>query len=191
MIELRAVSAAENLIRLSSVELFLCRKQYSSSLVSSKAAFSSSSYLSPANILEVHWNMFDGESGIREYLWAIGTVEGGQQLLAYTSTGLANRAEYSGPEPAHGSDIYVTILGTNVAGLTAKLQLPPIKVDYTPPSVSVRLLNRLLHGNTGQQYVTRNTVDVSWNETRDSESGIDYCEWGIGKNVQYRSFRSL
>ena len=37
--------------------------------------------------LHARWEVGDGESGVREYLWAVGTVERGEQLQPYTSTG--------------------------------------------------------------------------------------------------------
>lgn len=37
--------------------------------------------------LHARWELGDEESGVREYLWAVGTVERGEQLQPYTSTG--------------------------------------------------------------------------------------------------------
>ena len=67
------------------------------------------------------WRFRDPESGITEYLWAIGTAPYGQDIQAYESVGTATEATNASLAGIleHNTTYYVTVMATNGAGLSA------------------------------------------------------------------------
>ena len=135
------------------------------------SGFYGSLYYSNSAPLDFHWSMTDLESFLRNYQWSAGTVVGGQQLVSFTSTGTASAVRHHHLTVQHGTKFYISILGTNSAGLSTIIHSPEITADFTAPKLELRLS---IDGVT-------NTVSLDWLGTHDDESGIDFCEWGIGK----------
>lgn len=125
------------------------------------------------------WNIDDPESGIREYLWAIGTVPGGEQLQRYTSTGNAGYGLSGQLEVTHGSSVYVSVLAWNHAGLERVVYSEAFVVDFTPPVLGE---GGVLDGMAGVDvdYLASAIVPADWSAITDSESGIAECRWAIG-----------
>ena len=139
-----------------------------------------SSYLSAASTkLYVDWYITDNESGIAEYLWAIGTSQGGEQLMKYTST--ANQPWGVSPvlHLQHNSSLFVSVLAWNHAGLETLVHSKEYIVDLTPPSLvgSLRNTQRELE----LHYQLAGALSVDWRDIVDYESNISYCLWAIGE----------
>jgi hypothetical protein len=78
-------------------------------------------------------NFSDPESGIANYDWAIGTTEGGEEVLAFEPMNLQTMAVASTtPGPTPGVTYYVTVRATNGVGLRTQstsvfsLPAPPV-----------------------------------------------------------------
>ncbi|XP_070570802.1 uncharacterized protein [Ptychodera flava] len=127
------------------------------------------------NSIHASWNMADLESPITEYMWAIGTVEGGTQLQAFTSVGSKSHGQNDDLHLSSGSSVHVTVVGKNAAGLRTVTYSDPILVDLTPPQLCC--IKDGKHEDV--QYQSNGDVTVSW-QVEDEESGVDYCEWAIG-----------
>ena len=129
--------------------------------------------------LQADWLIADPESGVQEFMWAVGTVRGGQQKQRYRSTG-TNPSAISGPlSVGHNEMVYVTVVATNFAGLREVFYSRPFIVDHTPPHVS----GRVWDGVGGDiDYQSEGMVSVDWAVAiSDPESGLKSCIWAIGK----------
>ena len=129
--------------------------------------------------LYANWNIRDSESGVREYLWAIGTVPGGEQLQRYTSTGNTRHGVSVNLSLTHGTRVYVSVLGWNYASLESVVYYDPYVVDFTPPAVGGGVLDGM--GDEDVQYQSSAVVAASWEGITDPDSGISSCRWAVGR----------
>ena len=129
--------------------------------------------------LYTNWNIRDSESGVREYLWAIGTVPGGEQLQRYTSTGNTRHGISRNLYLTHGTRVYVSVLAWNYAGLERVVYSDPYVVDFTPPTVGGGVLDGM--GDEDVQYQSSAVVAASWGGIADLDSGISFCRWAVGR----------
>ena len=63
-----------------------------------------------------------------------GTVEGGTQLLDFTSVGRRTFAYTSSLHLVHDTTVYVTIVAINGAGLSTVSYSHPVSIDLTIPT---------------------------------------------------------
>lgn len=130
-------------------------------------------------VLTGTWGVEDALSGVRTYWWAIGTVPGGEQLQAYTSTGPNAGGTSQELSVADGEEVHVTVVTWNHAGRELVVHSGPYLVDLTPPIAGV---GTVLDG-TGEvdvDYQSSPVVSVNWRGLMDSESGLAQCSWAIG-----------
>ena len=186
LITLSSVSSVSNIIAIESVIVQMCIKQTFHKSPNDAEAVPRSitlnrDLLGPYDLVEAAWRAVDAESGIKEYLWAIGTVRGGQQLQTFQSIGLGNHVINRNVSPRHGINVFITIVAINNAGLSSTLHAEPLLVDFTPPEISEIVVERSISKfDLNVEYLSSRIVTASWNGTRDTESGIDYCQWAIG-----------
>ena len=69
--------------------------------------------------ISVSWQFSDAQSGISEYIWAIGTSPGAADVMNHTSVGTATYAINDGLQGllTHNETYYVTVVAVNGAGL--------------------------------------------------------------------------
>ncbi len=72
---------------------------------------------------ELHavWTSSDAESGIAEYLYAVGTSPGGNDVLDWTSAGAATEKTITGLSMTPGQTYYVSVKAVNGQGLTSEV----------------------------------------------------------------------
>ena len=139
-----------------------------------------SRYLSSANMrLYVDWYITDDESGIAEYLWAIGASQGGEQLMKYTSTGTQSWGVSPVLHLRHNMTVFVNVLAWNYAGLETLVQSKEYTVDLTPPVLAGSLRN--MQSELDLHYQLADSISVDWSDFIDYESNISYCLWAIGE----------
>ena len=134
------------------------------------------------SVTRIHgnWNIEDPESGVREYLWAIGTIPGGEQLQRYTATGNASYGSSGQLEVTHGTSVYVSVLAWNYAGLERVVYSEAFVVDFTPPVLGEGgVLDGM--GGVDVDYLMSAVVPADWSAITDSESGIAECRWAVGE----------
>ena len=73
-------------------------------------------FFSSTDHIRMAWAVEDRESGIHSFIWAVGTVPGGQQISEYTDIGTSASAETSGLNMAHGTALYFSVAAKNRAG---------------------------------------------------------------------------
>ncbi|XP_053399140.1 uncharacterized protein LOC123523172 [Mercenaria mercenaria] len=123
------------------------------------------------------WIFIDEETEIVEYLWAIGTVQGGTQLQAFTSVGRRTFANAYSLHFEHNSNVHVTVVAINAAVLRTKSYSSPVIIDLTPPTF------RYVHDGPDKDmdidYQKDMEVVTHW-DVFDLESDIEECHWAIG-----------
>lgn len=131
--------------------------------------------------LYVNWDIVDSESGVREYLWAIGTVPGGEQLQSYTSTGGERQGVSEWLSLRHGDDVYVSVVAWNQAGLERVVYSTRYMVDLTLPTLSGEVYDGG-DPNVDVDYQSNPTqVGVVFSACQDLESGLKEIRWALGK----------
>ncbi|MBI3183425.1 MAG: hypothetical protein HYZ28_14905, partial [Myxococcales bacterium] len=74
---------------------------------------------SSASTIDANWDPFgDAESGIAKYEWAIGTFTGGSDIQGFVDVGLSTSASATGLPLVAGATYFVSVRGTNGAGLS-------------------------------------------------------------------------
>ena len=137
-------------------------------------------YCSKPNM--VTWPIYDLESGIKEYKYAIGTVPGGEQILPYQSTGDYNWGFYDLWNVKHNSYVYFSVVATNYAGISRVFYSEPVHIDSTPPVITGEGVKEVLEeGGDDIDYWRSDFVLLDWSGLIDEESGIKHCVWGLGK----------
>ena len=141
-------------------------------------------YCSKPNM--VTWPIYDLESGIKEYKYAIGTVPGGEQILPYQSTGDYNWGFYDLWNVKHNSSVYFSVVATNYAGISRVFYSELVHIDSTPPVVTGEGVKEVLEeGGNDIDYWRSDFVLLDWSGLVDDESGIKHCVWGLGKYTLY------
>ena len=131
----------------------------------------------------VIWPIEDNESGIQEYHYAIGTVEKGEQIRGYQSTGESNWGSYDLWQVRHNTNVYFSVKATNKAGLSKIFYSKPLRIDETPPVVSdfgVREVSEI--GGEDLDYSGPGFILFDWSDITDAESGIKHCTWAVGES---------
>ena len=104
-------------------------------------------YCAPStSALALSWEPFLDAEGDVAYSAALGTSPYGEQVQGYSSPLTSPAATWSGLHLVIGTKYYMSVIGTNEAGLR-KVFSKPVVVDITPPDIgSVHFL-----GATGRK----------------------------------------
>jgi hypothetical protein len=108
-------------------------------------------YQSSTNAIGVHWSPgSDPQSGVKEYLVAVGTGPDRDDVRGFATVGMATDVQVVNLTMNSGSTYYVTLEVVNNAGLRSRVSSSGVRVDATPPiitKVNVRILNISLDRN--------------------------------------------
>ena len=91
-----------------------------------------------ASTSELHVRWTDGhdlESGIMEYLIAVGSGSNEDDMREFFSVGLAREINVKNLTLSSGSTYYITLQIVNKAGMTSRVSSSGITVDTTPPEI--------------------------------------------------------
>ena len=143
-----------------------------------------SSYNVDSDALEVVWDLFDRESGIKSHFWCLGVspIDECRENFTLISQNVS-RLLIDKISLKLGQTYYVYLKAINHAGLSTLYVSNGVVVDRTPPlagRVSADFaLSEDYDGNP-------NTTDgasfpVSWNGFNDDESGVTKYKWAIGQ----------
>ena len=69
---------------------------------------------------------------------------GGTQILSFTSTGHQSNARRDMLPIRHGTEIHVTVVSENAAGLSSVVYSDPIIADLTPPTMCCIVVRSLI-----------------------------------------------
>ena len=94
-------------------------------------------YQSSTNALSVHWSAGrDPQSGVKEYLVAVGTGPDRDDVRGFATVGMATDVQVVNLTMNSGSTYYVTLEVVNNAGLRSRVSSSGARVDATPPMIS-------------------------------------------------------
>lgn len=131
--------------------------------------------------LYISWDIVDPESGVREYLFAIGTVPGGQQLQSYTSTGAERQGVSEWLSLGHGEEVFVSVVAWNHAELERVVYSRGYLVDLTPPTVIGQISDGVIEGVDLDFQSNPTHMGVAFSACQDSETGLREIRWALGK----------
>ncbi|XP_052082402.1 uncharacterized protein LOC127720030 [Mytilus californianus] len=125
--------------------------------------------------IHASWQFVDEESPIVEYLWAIGYKEGSTEIQRYTSVGLNTFAYNYNITLAHTSQVHITVVAINGAGLSSVATAEALFIDLTPPDIE------FVYDGIGYDIDSQTTDEIIANwKVEDLESGLSHCEWAVG-----------
>jgi hypothetical protein len=129
--------------------------------------------------INANWTAFtDPQSGISTLEWAIGTTSGGQQVQAFTTTGISgDTATRAGLGLSNGTQYFVTVRATNGAGTPVTASSDGVTVDTSGPVAGA------VSDGTGTDVdwqSSTTTINANWTAFTDPQSGVAQLEWAIG-----------
>ncbi|XP_028399031.1 uncharacterized protein LOC114522524 [Dendronephthya gigantea] len=139
---------------------------------------SESRYQSSTNTLDLYWDPSrDPESGVKEYLVAVGSGAYRDDVRGFVTVGMATEVKIANLTMSSGFIYYVTLEVVNNAGLKSRASSRGIEVDATSPIITKV---ELQPSYTAREIMgPGNHLSGKWN-TYDGESGIDFTEYCIG-----------
>ncbi|XP_076086914.1 uncharacterized protein LOC143057491 [Mytilus galloprovincialis] len=125
--------------------------------------------------IHASWHFVDEESPIVEYLWAIGYKEGSTEIQRYTSVGLNTFAYNYNITLTHTSQVHITVIAINGAGLSSVATAEALFIDLTAPDIE------FIYDGIGYDIDSQTTDEIIANwKVEDLESGLSHCEWAVG-----------
>lgn len=144
----------------------------------------------PINNIDVHftmsmnslfatWSGFgDLESGINRYLCAAGTTRLGTDVVDYINVGRATKCSFYGLTLTESVRYYMSVMAFNGVMLSTSVSSNGVIVENTPPLPGAIYNGPNAGVNIDVQY-SNTTLDVSWDEFSDPESGISRYSCGV------------
>lgn len=126
-----------------------------------------------AGSLHASWSASDPETGIAEFLYAIGTQPGSEDLLGWTSAATDTEITREGLILDNGTTYFFSVKARNGTGLWSEIGVSDgIRVDFTAPTVPVI-------ADDGRFTSSADTLHATWNAS-DPETGVVEFEYRIG-----------
>ncbi len=129
-------------------------------------------YTSLPDSLSFQYTAFDGESGISEYRYAVGTTMAPESIVPWTSAGTTTMQTLVGLPLAENEFYIIGINARDGAGNTATDYSDGIRTDFTAPQVSA-------FRDDGEVTARTDRLGFSW-EASDAVSGIVSYSYSIG-----------
>jgi len=114
----------------------------------------------------------DGESGIKEYTYAIGTPESPQSIVPWTSSGLITSRTVTGLHLTDGELYIISVYATDNTGHVATNYSDGITVDNSPPTI-------VFLEDDGNVTAVDDRLSASWYAT-DTGVGVGGYSYAIG-----------
>ena len=138
-------------------------------------------YQSDTNSITATWPPFaEHESDVQNYQFAIGTQIYQDDVVKFENVRLATRVTRNDLNLSEGSVYYITVIATNLAGLSTNVSSPGLVIDTTPPKV----VNGCVHdGRSGEDidfFSPRMGLAAHWEEITDPETGVKNSYYCLG-----------
>lgn len=128
-------------------------------------------YTATPNKLTFSFSGQDGESGVKEYFYAIGTGENYQGIVPWTSSGLVTERTVTGLNLVEGETYYISVYVIDKAGNVAFGYSDGIQVDVSPPKMGYVI-------DAGNVTPDRTEIAASWGAS--DPMGITNYRFAIG-----------
>ena len=152
-------------------------------------------YQSDTSSITATWPPFaDYESDVQNYQFAIGTQIYQDDVVSFENVRLATQVTKNDLSLSEGSVYYITVIATNLAGLSANISSLGLFIDTTPP----KAVNGCVHdGRSGEDidyFSPKMGLAAHWEEITDPESGLmdsNYCLGTKPGGCQLREMTSV
>ena len=152
-------------------------------------------YQSDTNSITATWPPFaEHESDIQNYQFAIGSQIYQDDVVRFENVRLATQVTKNDLSLSEGSVYYITVIATNLAGLSTNVSSLKLFIDTTPP----KAVNGCVHdGRSGEDidyFSPRMGLAAHWEEITDPESGLvdsNYCLGTKPGGCQLRAMTSV
>ncbi len=128
--------------------------------------------------LHATWSAQDPESGVVEYKYAIGTSQGGVEIVSWQSVGTATSVTKTGLNLVTGVTFYFSVQARNSVDLWSNIGSSngiEYAIDTTPPETTAAL-----DGTEGENDWYTSNVEVTLTATDDS-SGVELTKYRINE----------
>ena len=138
-------------------------------------------YQSDTNSITATWSPFaEHESEVQNYQFAIGTQPYEDDVVRFENVRLATQVTKNDLSLSEGNVYYITVIATNVAGLSTNASSLGLIIDTTPP----KALNGCVHDGPGGEdidyFSPRIDLAAHWEEITDPESGVMNSKYCLG-----------
>ena len=138
-------------------------------------------YQSDTTTITATWPPFtEVESDIQNYQFAIGTQPYQDDIIGFENVQLATQVTKNGLSLTQGNIYYITVIATNLAGLSTNASSLGLVIDTTPP----RAVNGCVHdGASGEDidfFSPSMDVAAHWEDITDPESSIVESKYCVG-----------
>jgi len=134
--------------------------------------------------LQANWAASsDVESGIADYLVAVGTTPGVADIYNWTSAGAATSTTITGLSLTASTTYYISVKAVNGAGLqSAATTSDGITVTDSTPPTSISNINDGTGTDTSVS-TSLTTLSANWSDSSDTETGITQYWYCIGTSL--------
>ncbi|XP_076085163.1 uncharacterized protein LOC143055975 isoform X1 [Mytilus galloprovincialis] len=120
-------------------------------------------------------------TGIRQYQVAIGSVEGGSDIVEFTDVGIVNHVTFHSLNLQNGHDYFASVKGIDFSGRSSTANSVSIRVDTTPPHLTSRPI--LIDGRHIRNF---SEIQACWKDVfSDLESGIKHYLLEVGSKPNF------
>ena len=140
-----------------------------------------SQYQSNNSSIKASWQPFtESESDVESYQYSIGTRPYGDDILGFQNVHLSTQTTKTDLNLSHGATYYVTVIATNVAGLSTNVTSHGLLIDITPPLVPYDAVTDGSSGEDKNYFSPGMPVAAHWDNITDPESGIVTSQYCVG-----------
>ena len=152
-------------------------------------------YQSVTTSITATWPPFEElESGIRNYQFAVGTQPYQDDIVGFENVRFATQVNKIDLSLSQEDIYYITVIATNLAGLSANVSSLGLVIDTTPPQALNGCVHDGLRGPDIDFFSPIMDLAAHWEDIIDSESGImesKYCLGTKPRGCQIRTTTSV
>ena len=138
-------------------------------------------YQSDDKSITATWPPFaDPESGIKNYYVGIGSQPYQDDIVSFKNVYLATRIIKTDLSLSHGGIYYITVIGTNMAGLSANVSSVGLVIDTSSPPLGNDDIKDGLGGEDIDYFSPKIGLSAHWENITDPESGIMQSQYCLG-----------
>lgn len=136
-------------------------------------------YSSDPRTISANWSSSDEGSGIREYIYAIGTEDGEDAVKDWTSAGLNTSIEVTGLSLDQGKKYFVSVKADDRAGNLSDVgKSDGVIIDAEKPTTPI-VFDGIEEGIDIDYTTDTSTLSANWTPSR-ADSGIREYQYAIG-----------
>ena len=138
-------------------------------------------YQSDTESIVATWSPFaEYESAVQNYRFAIGTRPYQDDIVSFANVHLATQVTKNDLGLSHANVYYMTVIATNLAGLSTTISSLGLVIDTTPPLAADSDVHDGPSGDDIDYFSPKMAIEAQWKNIRDPESGIVNSKYCLG-----------